>query len=142
MDISQRLFRLMRSITEDKFESIGRFIDEGTDFLDERLKFWESEYEVNREEPNRYDRQDEQQDPYRPEPSPFSQQLREDLQLFGLTPPSSLEAVRQVRNTELKKFHPDKYLDQPDKLETAKRIVQIYNTTYDRLKKHFGTNAV
>jgi len=142
MDISQRLFRLMRSITEDKFESIGRFIDDGTDFLDERLKAWESEYEVNREEPNTHHRQHEQQHQDRPEPTPFNQQLREDLQLFGLTPPSSLAAVRQIRNSELKKFHPDKYLDQPDKLETAKQIVQIYNITYDRLKKHYDTNAL
>lgn len=143
MDISQRLLRLMRSIAEDRFETITRFIEEGGDFLDERLRAWEEKLNIDPEgaagEKQRSDRYEEEN---RDRHTRFQQadptdQLTEDLQLFGLKPPSSLEEVRQIRNRELKKFHPDKYLDQPDKLETAKQIVQIYNTTYDRLKQYY-----
>ncbi len=139
MDISQRLFRLMRIIAEDKFETIERFIDEGSGFFDERLKAWESEFDFSDEEPkanSRHQKQHSQSDSHK---TKYNHQLVEDLQLFGLKPPSSLEAVRQVRNQEMKKFHPDRYLNQPEKMETAKKIVQIYNAAYDRLKKSFGS---
>ncbi len=138
MDVSQRLFRIMRSIAEDKFESIGRFIEEGSDFFDERLRSWEDEFDINDESSSTKHQHYKQGTESTSEENGYDLQLKEDLQLFGLIPPSSLEEVRQVRNREMKKFHPDKYLNQPDKLETAKRIVQIYNTTYDRLKKHYS----
>jgi len=139
MDVSQRLFRLMRTIADDKFETIGRFIDEGNDFLDERLKTWETKFDFRDEEPSANSEQQKQHTQSRPRESVYSHQLVEDLQLFGLRPPSSLEEVRQVRNQEMKKFHPDRYLSQPEKMETAKKIVQIYNTAYDRLKKNFNS---
>ncbi|MBT3226644.1 MAG: hypothetical protein HN580_27260 [Deltaproteobacteria bacterium] len=139
MDISQRLFRLMRTIAEDKFETIGRFIDEGSDYLDERLKTWETEFDFRDEEPDAETRQQKQHTQSQSSESIYSSQLIEDLQLFGLIPPSSLEEVRQIRNQEMKKFHPDRYLNQPEKMETAKQIVQIYNAAYDRLKKNFNS---
>lgn len=139
MDISQRLFRLMRTIAEDKFETIGRFIEEGNDFLDERLKTWESEFDFRDEEPATDYWQQKQHTESESNESQYNHQLVEDLQLFGLNPPSSLEEVRQIRNQEMKKFHPDRYLNQPEKMETAKKIVQIYNAAYDRLKKSFGS---
>ncbi len=139
MDISQRLFRLMRTIAEDKFETIGRFIEDGNDFLDERLKTWETEFNFRDGEPAADTKQQKQQAHSDPRESKYSRQLVEDLQLFGLIPPSSLEDVRQVRNQEMKKFHPDRYLNQPEKMETAKKIVQIYNAAYDRLKINFKT---
>jgi DnaJ-domain-containing protein 1 len=139
MDISQRLFRLMRTIAEDKFETIGRFIDEGSDFLDERLNAWESEFDFRDEETAANNRQQKQHTQSESVETKINHQLIEDLQLFGLNPPSSLEEVRQIRNQEMKKFHPDRYLNQPEKMETAKKIVQIYNAAYDRLKKSFGS---
>ncbi len=139
MDISQRLFRLMRTIAEDKFETIGRFIDEGNDFLDERLKTWESEFDFKDEEPATETRHQKQYTESESQESQYNHQFVEDLQLFGLKPPSSIIEVRQVRNQEMKKFHPDRYLNQPEKMETAKKIVQIYNAAYDRLKKSFGS---
>jgi len=139
MDVSQRLFRLMRTIAEDKFETIGRFIEESNDFLDERLRTWETDYEFRDEEPDADTTQQKEHTESQPFESESSKQFIEDLQLFGLIPPSSLEEVRQVRNQEMKKFHPDRYLNQPEKMETAKKIVQIYNAAYDRLKKSFGS---
>lgn len=144
MDVSQRILRLLHSVAEDKFETIARWIEEGSGRLDERLRDWEAKFETDEEtvfgDDTKKGRNSEQHE-YSNEQA-FRQttadtQVRDDLQLFGLTPPSSLEAVRQVRNRELKKFHPDKYAGEPEKLETAKKIVQIYNTAYDRLKKHY-----
>ncbi|MFH2130435.1 MAG: hypothetical protein ABIK68_08680 [bacterium] len=140
MDISQRLFRLMRSIAEDKFVTISRFIDDSSDFLDERLSTWEAEFDVRDDDPKTVNDDHEQKTEPEPPDSKYSDQFIDDLQLFGLKPPSSLEEVRHIRNHEMKKFHPDKYLNQPEKVETAKQIVQIYNAAYDRLKRSFTTN--
>ena len=141
MDVSQRLFRLMRSIAEDKFDTISRFIEDGSDLFDERLRSWEDKFDINEDGYSHQGRYGDQKSHSRPEDTTALSQVAEDLQLFGLVPPSNLEEVRQIRNQELKKFHPDKYIDQPEKLETAKQIVQIYNTAYDRLKKHFDNNG-
>lgn len=64
-------------------------------------------------------------------------QVRRDLAEFGLTPPSSLREVRAARNREIKKYHPDRYMNDPDKLETSKEIMQIFNAAYDRLKTYY-----
>ncbi len=64
-------------------------------------------------------------------------QVVEDLAVFGLTPPSSLEKIREVRNREIKKYHSDKFLHDPEKLDTSKKIMQIYNTAFDRLEGYY-----
>lgn len=64
-------------------------------------------------------------------------QVVDDLSVFGLKPPSSLEEVRNARNREIKKFHPDKFMNDPEKIETSKEIMQIFNAAYDRLKEHY-----
>ena len=64
-------------------------------------------------------------------------QVVEDLSLFELTPPSSLDEVRRARNREMKKYHSDRYLDDPEKLETSKEIMQIYNAAYERLRQYY-----
>jgi hypothetical protein len=61
----------------------------------------------------------------------------EDLAIFGLTPPSSLDEVRKARNREIKKYHSDMFLHDPEKLDTSKQIMQIYNTAFDRLKEYY-----
>ncbi|MEA1934544.1 MAG: hypothetical protein U9N60_08955 [Thermodesulfobacteriota bacterium] len=61
----------------------------------------------------------------------------ENLALFDLTPPSSLDEVRKARNREIKKYHSDKFINDPEKLETSKEIMQIYNAAFDRLKKYY-----
>ena len=61
----------------------------------------------------------------------------ENLALFDLAPPSSLDEVRKARNREIKKYHSDKFINDPEKLETSKEIMQIYNVAFDRLKKYY-----
>ena len=137
MDISERLLRLMKAYAGDTFNAVNRIIESGQDFLDEHLDRWEAKFDD--QEDFSYDNGEHSEDEEQSEKSASATQPQwvEDLQLFGLTPPSSLEEVRRVRNREMKKFHPDKYQGQPEKMETAKQIVQIYNTAYDRLKKHY-----
>ena len=65
------------------------------------------------------------------------QQVVEDLAVFNLTPPSSMEAVKNARNREIKKYHSDKFVSDPEKLQTSKEIMQIYNAAYDRLQAYY-----
>lgn len=67
------------------------------------------------------------------------QQVVKDLATFSLTPPSSLKAVKNARNREVKKYHSDKFINDPEKLETSKEIMQIYNAAYDRLRAYYRT---
>lgn len=65
------------------------------------------------------------------------QQVIDDLAVFGLTPPSSLADVRAARNTEIKKYHSDKFVNDPDRFKTSKEIMQIYNAAFDRLRVYY-----
>lgn len=67
----------------------------------------------------------------------YPDQVVEDLGTFGLHPPSSLEEVKKARNREIRKYHPDRFLNDPDRLETSKQIMQILNAAYERLEKWF-----
>lgn len=60
-----------------------------------------------------------------------------DLAVFGLTPPSSLAEVKKARNREIKKYHPDRFQNDPERQRTAKEIMQTYNAAYDRLRAHY-----
>jgi len=64
-------------------------------------------------------------------------QVMEDLASFNLAPPSSLSEVRKARNREIKKYHPDRFMDDPERRKTAGEIMQIYNSAYDRLKTFY-----
>ncbi|MCG8337734.1 MAG: J domain-containing protein [Proteobacteria bacterium] len=149
MDISSRILRLLQSVAADQVEQLSEIFESGYSYLDETLKEWEKKHGIdhtaqkkteetkwskadNRQQQNRY-----QQDysSAGPKKTPTPDQVTEDLQLFGLTPPSSLDEVKKARNREIKKFHPDKFLQEPEKMETAKKILQIYNAAYDRLEK-------
>lgn len=133
MDVSSRLFRLLRAIAEDQVMTIGKFIEQGDTLLDNRLREWEKKLGLDgdtREGKKRQQQKAKKTSDY----SPYPQQLVEDLKLFNLTPPCSLDKVRKARNSEMKKFHPDKYSNDPAKKDVAKQIVQIYNAAYDRLK--------
>ncbi len=68
-------------------------------------------------------------------------QVAEDLAVFGLRPPSSLEEVKKARNREIKKYHSDRFIDDPEKYKTSKEIMQIYNAAFDRLKDHYKTGG-
>ena len=70
----------------------------------------------------------------------WPQQVVDDLSIFGLKPPSSLEEVKKVRNREVMKYHTDRFTGDSEKENTSKRIMQIYNTAFDRLEKWYRSN--
>ena len=59
------------------------------------------------------------------------------VKVFGLTPPSSMVEVQKARNREIKKYHSDRFIKDPEKFETSKEIMQILNLAYDRLEEHY-----
>lgn len=67
----------------------------------------------------------------------YPDQIVEDLANFKLTPPSSFAEVKKARKRESKKYHPDRFVDDPERLATAQKIMQIYNASYERLKAFF-----
>lgn len=69
--------------------------------------------------------------------SAFPNQVIEDLSVFGLKPPSSLAEVRRARNREMKKYHSDKFINDSEKREISKEIMQIYNAAYERLSAYY-----
>jgi hypothetical protein len=71
----------------------------------------------------------------------WPQQVVDDLSIFGLKPPSSLEEVKKVRNREAMKYHTDRFTGDPEKEETSNRIMQIYNTAFDRLEEWYRSSS-
>ena len=140
MDVSKRLYRVLRSLTDDRIAAVGKFIEQGDAILDEKLKAWEEKLGLNEDENFEAPRNESHTgQSTRPDYStPRSSQLIEDLKLFNLSPPSSMQEVKKARNREMKVFHPDKYLNDPEKMEIANQIVKIYNDAYERLKTSFG----
>jgi len=67
-------------------------------------------------------------------------QVVKDLAEFELSPPSSLDEVKKRWKAEMKKYHSDKYLHDPEKLKVSKEIMQIYNGAYERLKQYYQSN--
>jgi hypothetical protein len=64
-------------------------------------------------------------------------QILDDLAIFGLRPPCSWDEVKKARNREIKKYHSDHFIDDPVRYDASKEIMQIYNASYDRLKKYY-----
>jgi hypothetical protein len=90
-----------------------------------------------REGQRAFDQGREESDHYRGVP----QQVVEDLATFDLAPPSSLDAVKAARNREIKKYHSDKFVNDPERLKTSKEIMQIYNAAYERLCAYYRQAA-
>ena len=65
----------------------------------------------------------------------------DDLAVFDLVPPATMDDVRRARNREIKKYHSDRFQNDPERLETSKQIMQIYNAAYDRLKTYYQEQA-
>ena len=140
MSVTKRVFTLLRSLVDEQVESVGQWLNDGDHLIDEKLKQWEKEFEWDqngRSEANsggtKYGFEDENLDR-----STGDNQLKDDLRIFGLTPPASLVEVKKARNREIKKYHPDRFTADIGKLETAKEILQIYNEVYERLAKHYS----
>jgi hypothetical protein len=66
------------------------------------------------------------------------QQVIDDLAVFGLTPPSSLADVRAARNKEIKKYHSDKFVNEPELAEFPVLVVQLGNEGLNTLLRPRG----
>ncbi|MBF0227511.1 MAG: hypothetical protein HQK76_18855 [Desulfobacterales bacterium] len=73
--------------------------------------------------------------------SGIPKQVIEDLTIFNLKPPSSLAEVKKARIREIKKCHADKFVNDSEKLKAANKIMQIYNTAYDRLEIYYNNKG-
>ena len=128
MSVSTRFFRLLKTIATEQIDSLSDIFDQSKISIDEQIRSWESrhysENETNRSEPET-------------RPPLYPKELVDDLSVFGLKPPSKMEEVKKARNREIRKFHPDKFNNEPEKLETAKQIMQILNAAYDRLETYY-----
>ena len=62
----------------------------------------------------------------------------EDLAVFGLRPPGSLDEVIKARNREMKRYHPDKFMTEDEKVDAANEIAQMYNAAFERLKDYYN----
>ncbi len=133
-----RLFNIARANVQ---QAIGHFAEKAEDRLDD----WESrvfgeereESGSSRGEYRQQERRQARPEQPRPHPSGYPAQVVEDLATFGLKPPASLAEVKRARNREMKKFHSDRFVNDPDKFQTSKQIMQIYNAAYDRLRKYY-----
>ena len=77
----------------------------------------------------------EEESPYRPSAGPS---LSESYQILGIKPTSSFAEVKSVWREEMRKYHPDRFVSQPDRLEQAQKKAQEINEAYQRIKQTFN----
>ncbi len=127
MSFFSRLYNITKSYTPRliKADKENRFHQDNT-----TSKFTTGNQESPSKEPSH---------PQNTDTSAFPQQVVQDLAEFGLLPPSSVDEVKKKWKTEVKKYHSDKFIQNPEKLKVSKEIMQIYNAAYDRLKQYYQT---
>ncbi len=151
MGLFDRIYRIAKANTlhrVDDFLSDTKYEEWVSDFSDTAGDFFKSRSGTESSESSNKNKSDGQDYSYSSGTSSGSttgedyfsgvpRQVAEDLAVFGLKPPSSLDEIKAARNREIKKVHPDKFMNDPEKLDAAKEIMQTYNAAYDRLKKHY-----
>ncbi len=138
IDILERLYRIAKANLPDPPEIIENFIEKHKDGIFR----WKSrdeygDWDFNSWKDGGGDQTTYGENDFKSYNSGIPRQVIDDLAVFGLVPPSSMKEVKKARNREIKKFHPDHFLNNPEKLKTAKEILQIYNAAYDRLKEYY-----
>lgn len=147
MSVSKRLFQLFQSIASDQIEAFEELLNQGSRTLNDRLAEWERRHSdkvhdtCRQKEENFSSPSTEHQFDGAHTASSYPRHIVDDLQLFGLTPPSSLQEVKRARNSEIKIYHPDHYHSDSVKRETAKKILQIYNSAYERLRRFYTSQS-
>ncbi len=51
---------------------------------------------------------------------------------------SDLPTVREAYKRLVKKYHPDRFATDPDKMAVATKLVRELNDAYERLRRHLG----
>jgi hypothetical protein len=137
MGILNRLYNIAKANTMSSVESLGKLVGpKGTrkvrDSTPGDTEFTSfSDGHAEDEKGRGQERQESTTD------SAIPRQVIEDLAVFNLKPPSSMDEVRKARNREIKKYHSDKFIKDPERLNVSKEIMQIYNAAYDRLRAYY-----
>lgn len=134
--ILERLYRIAKAYAPNARESLEKWLTEKEAEIHARRSGGRERPGPERPEPEFEHRQQTAG----PSPDDFPgvpKQVVEDLSIFGLTPPSSMAAVKKARNREIKKYHSDRFMNDSDRFDTSKQIMQIYNAAYDRLEAYY-----
>ena len=131
-DVLERLYKIVRSKTPNPEELVEKWLKKKRKSTSKES--WYNNFYKKWEKAGQSDDTSNSQSSSQ---KSYSQQVVDDLAAFGLTPPSCLDEVKKARNREVKKYHSDKFMNDPDKLETSKQIMQIFNAAYDRLKDYY-----
>lgn len=141
MSVSKRLYNVFKSLTADQVDTFTEYINQGSQYFEDLLSDWEKEHtsDFKTDTKDSYQSQTHSKSHSKPESETiYPKQVIDDLSLFELTPPASLQTVKKARNKEIKKYHPDHFNNDKSKQETAKQIMQIYNSAFDRLEKYYS----
>ncbi len=138
MGVLERLFNIARANTLEYVESLEKYL--GTerereysfsyDFEDETFTGSSSSYERTGSTGTGSGRPSGNY-------SGYPKDVLEAFATFDIKPPSSMKEIKNARNREIKKYHSDKFMNDPEKLAASKEIMQIYNAAYDRLKEYY-----
>ena len=140
MDLNQRITRLLKSLGQEQFDGFYEALDQGLRAWEQRLGIEEPKAGQGQKakQPNPEPPPNFNFGPRPPRASKYSDAMLRDLAAFGLTPPVTLEELKKARKLELKKYHPDRFAHDPEKMQSANRIVQILGETYERLLAQWG----
>jgi len=141
MSVSKRLYQVFKSLTADQVDVFGEYLEQGNQYIDDLLSEWEKEHSANfkaKAKTHFKEQTFSQDDASSKTRTDYPRQVIDDLSLFELKPPASLQIVKKARNKEIKKYHPDHFNNDKNKQDTAKQIMQIYNSAYERLEKYYA----
>ena len=152
MDLGNRIFTLLKSISTDQMDQFDKMLRESKHHIYEELEKWEKRHGIDPEEPwkqsstsstrtaggqsEKRSHASSQRSHGQHQSSHYPEEFLKDLATFNLTPPTTMDAVKKARNKEIKKYHPDRFANEPAKQETAKEILQLINGAFARLQKH------
>ena len=138
--ILERLYRIARTYAPDARESLEKWLSEKEADIRARKASGRRRSGPQRPESEFDNHRETSQSSANPFPG-VPQQVVDDLEVFGLTPPSSMAEVKKARNREIKKFHSDRFMNDAGKFDTSKQIMQIYNAAYDRLEAYYESQT-
>jgi len=132
MSVTGRLFKIASAVIGEKKEHIerklhGKYGFQGRDNKDSVRDSYDYE--------SKEDRSKERG----PADTPGENKgLYEDLKIFNLPGNTCWKDVKHAYRSECKKYHSDLHQNDISKKEAAEEIMVIYNSAYERLKKHYG----
>jgi len=144
MSVSKRLYQVFKSLTADQAGTFSEYLNQGNQYIDDLLSGWEKEQASESKTKSKAHFEEQtfsERDSDSKSRTDYPRQVIDDLSLFELKPPASLQIVKKARNKEIKKYHPDHFNNNKSKQDTAKQIMQIYNSAYERLEKYYVENG-